>query len=173
MSKANELLASIKEYIPAPENSIYKLRAYVYELFILLGRAYVDENNVLHVLPEASKQVKNRYVNEFLRMVGAEYTQERTIYYYAEKLDITPNYLNEMVKKSLGMNAKQYVQNRLTLEAKRLLIYTSLSVGTIAKTLCFENASYFVRFFRVQTGHTPLQYRNKVRSGLFPNGLGL
>ena len=48
---------------------------------------------------------------------------------------------------------------RLLLESKRLLYFSSLSVKEIAYTLGFEDASYFVRFFKHLTGTTPLQLR--------------
>jgi AraC-like DNA-binding protein len=138
----------------------HTLRALLYETLTMLNKAYQNEHNVLPVFPEENKKVKNKYVNEFLNLVNINCTQEHSIRYYADKLSITPNYLNEVIKKSIGMNAKLYIQNRIISEAKKMLIYTDMPVSAIAKALCFESTSYFVRFFRTQTQHTPLQYRN-------------
>jgi AraC-like DNA-binding protein len=163
-TKIHDMILTIKAEISTYEaKDKHTLRASLYEVLALLNRAYINENNVLPVLPEENKKVKNQYVNEFLRMVNTDYNQNHSIKYYAEQLKITPNYLNEVVKKSMGMNAKQYVQNRITLEAKRMLTYTDLPILAIAKSLCFENASYFIRFFRTQTQYTPIQYRNHVK----------
>ncbi|MDR1356910.1 MAG: AraC family transcriptional regulator [Tannerellaceae bacterium] len=138
----------------------HAVRALLYELLSLLNKAYTDEHNVLPVFPEENKKVKNKYVNDFLTLVDTHYIKQHSIRFYADKLSITPNYLNEVIKKSIGMNAKLYIQNRILQEAKRMLTYTDMSVSAIAEALCFENSSYFIRFFRSQTQHTPIQYRN-------------
>ena len=163
IAKAKEILLFIRDEITNSDGDVYRMRAYLYELFVLLNREYVNANNVLAIMPEENKPVHNRYVNAFIQMVNAEYSSQHNINYYAAKLDITPNYLNEVVKKTIGVNAKQYVQNRLTLEAKRMLTQTTVPVSAIAEALRFQSSSYFVRFFRVQTTYTPLQYRNMVK----------
>ena len=165
MSKAKEIMYYLRDEINVADGGdVYRLRAYLYELFVLLNREYVNTNNVLAIMPEENKPAKNRYVNDFIEMVNMEYNDKHTINYYAAKLEITPNYLNEVVKKAIGINAKQYVQNRLTLEAKRMLSQTTMSIAAIADMLHFQSSSYFVRFFRIQTNYTPLQFRNMVKT---------
>jgi AraC-like DNA-binding protein len=154
-----QLMMKIKTEIRQTKDR-HILRALLYETLNILNKAYLNEHNVLPVLPEESKKVQNKYVNEFLHLVNMNCSQQHFIHYYADKLSITPNYLNEIIKKSIGMNAKLYIQNRIVFEAKRMLVYTDMPVSAIAKALCFESASYFTRFFRTQTQHTPLQYRN-------------
>jgi len=61
----------------------------------------------------------------------------------------------------LHVSAKQYIQNKVMDEAKRLLTYTDLPVSEIAFTLNYETASYFIRNFRQQTQMTPLAYRKE------------
>ncbi|MDR2498230.1 MAG: AraC family transcriptional regulator [Tannerellaceae bacterium] len=164
IAKVREILFFIRDEISNSDGDLYRMRAYLYELFVLLNREYVNSNSLLTILPEENRALRNRHVNAFMRMVNTEYSNEHCIHYYAAKLDITPNYLNEIVKRNLGINAKQYVQNRLTVEAKRMLAQSNLSVSAIAQTLSFQSASYFVRFFRMQTTYTPLQYRNMVKT---------
>jgi AraC-like DNA-binding protein len=156
------LLYRLQEALEAP-GDLPRMRSLLYEALMLLYRSYLTEHTVLPILPEEEKRVKSGYVNDFLNLVDTHYTQQHAIRFYASRLKITPNYLNEILKKSLGMNAKLYIQNRITQEAKRLLIYTELSVSAIAGQLSFETPSYFIRFFRNQTGHTPLQFRNLTR----------
>jgi AraC-like DNA-binding protein len=158
----HELMSKMKTAIKETKDK-HTLRALLYEVLITLNKVYINEHNVLPVLPEENKKVKNRYVNEFLDLVNTNYLQQHSIRYYADRLSITPNYLNEVIKKSIGMNAKLYIQNRIIQEAKRMLTYTDMSISAIAKALCFENASYFIRFFRNQTQLTPLQYRNLLK----------
>lgn len=74
-------------------------------------------------------------------------------------LCLTPNYLNELVKKETGITAKEVINNKILSESKQLLLYTSKPVSEIADILNFETPSYFVRFFRKHSNQTPLQYR--------------
>lgn len=106
----------------------------------------------------------NRYVDGFIHAVEAEYMMRHEVEYYADKLCITPNYLNKIVRQSLGMTAKAYIRQKLFTEARRLLSYTILSVKETAEWLHFDSASHFVRFFRRHADMTPLQYRQSINS---------
>jgi AraC family transcriptional activator of pobA len=82
---------------------------------------------------------------------------------YALLLNITVAQLNDKVKKSLGITASQLINERLVLEIKRILLFNDLNVNEIAYLLNFEDASYFIRFFKQHTGHTPSEYRKLLR----------
>ncbi|MDR2039828.1 MAG: AraC family transcriptional regulator [Bacteroidales bacterium] len=135
------------------------LRALLYEMLILLNREYKEQNK----FADTSERMSNRHVDAFISLVNKYYNRNHDTRYYADKLCITPNYLNEVVKKSIGINAKLYLQNRILSEAKRMLVYTHLTVSEIAEQLNFDNTSYFIRFFRKHTGVTPLQYRENTK----------
>jgi len=95
-----------------------------------------------------------------MEWVGTDLREHHSVRYYADKLCITPNYLNEIVSSALGISAKQYIQNKVMEEAKRLLVYTDFPISEIAFELHFSTVSYFVRCFRQSTGETPLAYRS-------------
>lgn len=80
--------------------------------------------------------------------------------YYAGRLYITSNYLNKIVRQSLGISTKQYLSNLLYNEAERLLKYTTLTINDIASDLGLDTA-YFIKIFRQKKSITPLQYRNE------------
>lgn len=136
------------------------LRAMLYETLMLLNRAESSDESgqPMNEIPV------NRYVAGFIRAVATEYTERHDVEYYAAKLCITPNYLNKLVRQSLGTTAKLYIHKKLFDEVERLLVYTTLTVTEIAERLHFDSTSYFVRFFRKQTGITPLKYREKRNS---------
>ena len=85
--------------------------------------------------------------------------EQHSVQFYADKLCITPNYLNEIITSVMGVSAKQYIQNKVIDEAKRLLAYTDAPISDIAFELHFSTVSYFIRSFRQHTGETPLLYR--------------
>ncbi len=77
----------------------------------------------------------------------------------AEQVCITPNYLNKIVRQSLGKSAKTYILDQILAEACRQLKYTTLPVADIAVQLHFDTATYFVRLFKKHMAMTPLEYR--------------
>ncbi len=136
------------------------LRAMLYEALVLLNRAEKTDDG-----GQPMRDVSTgRYVNGFIHAVEAEYMMRHEVEYYADKLCISPNYLNKIVKQSLGTTAKAYIRQKLFAEAKRLLSYTILNVTEIAEWLHFDSASHFVRFFRKNANMTPLQYRQNINS---------
>ena len=71
--------------------------------------------------------------------------------------------LNRAVKQSVGKSAKVYIDDRVILEAKRLLSYGDSSVKEIAYTLGFSDDSNFYKFFFKHTSLTPLAFRRQYR----------
>lgn len=80
---------------------------------------------------------------------------------YAEKLNISVPYLNECVKNVTGFSVSHHIQQRIILEAKRLLYHSDKSVKEIASELSYDDYPYFSRLFTKVTGMTPLAFRNK------------
>lgn len=130
------------------------LRAMLYETLMLLNRAPSDASRV------SMKEVPaNRHIDRFVALVNDYFIQQHGVTFYAEKLFITPNYLDKIVRRTLGISTKRYIQNKVMDEAKRLLTYTTLSVEEIARQLHYETSSYFVRQFSKAVNLTPNQYR--------------
>jgi AraC family transcriptional regulator, transcriptional activator of pobA len=102
-------------------------------------------------------------VLDFQEMADRLYRQQHAVQYYAQQLDISPDYLSKSVKKHLGQSAGEYLLTKVLLEAKRLLVFTSMSSKEIAYTLHMEDPSYFGRIFKRKTGLTPSEYRASVR----------
>ena len=83
--------------------------------------------------------------------------------FYADKLHVTPNYLNIIVRRMNAISAKEQINKQIELVIRTLLDTTDLSVKQIAERLHYEDPSYLCRIFRKQTGMTPMQYRNKLK----------
>ncbi|KEO75339.1 AraC family transcriptional regulator [Anditalea andensis] len=82
---------------------------------------------------------------------------------YALKMHISVSYLNECIKKVTGFSVTHHIQQRIILEAKRLLYHSDLSVKEIASELGYDDYPYFSRLFTKITGNTAMQFRNKNR----------
>lgn len=83
--------------------------------------------------------------------------------FYAEELNIHPNYLNSVVKNNLGITALQYIHKHLIHLAKSNLTQTNLSIKEIAYNLQFDTPNNFNNFFKKHTQKTPGQYRKSAR----------
>lgn len=102
---------------------------------------------------------KSIVVENFKKLVNKEYKELKTTKDYAEKLSITPNYLNALVKEQIGKPAGKVIKNRVVLEAKRLLSHSDLSVRQIALELGFSDNSHFGKYFKTSEGITPDTFR--------------
>ena len=84
---------------------------------------------------------------------------------YANSLSVTPGHLNEVTKSVTGKTVSGLIQERIILEAKRLLAHSDRSVKEIAYALGFDDPSYFTRFFRERAGAAPLAFRERHQRG--------
>ena len=98
---------------------------------------------------------------DFRALLERNYTRLKRPVAYAEKLNISIPYLNECVKNSTGYPVSYHIQQRVILEAKRLLYHSGKSVKEIAVDLGYDDFPYFSRLFTKVTGITALAFRNK------------
>ena len=82
---------------------------------------------------------------------------------YAEMLNITPYQLNAITKALLQKTGSELINEHIILEAKRMLIGTGNQVNQVADMLGYDDPSYFIRFFKKQTGLTPEAFRQNYR----------
>jgi AraC-like DNA-binding protein len=80
---------------------------------------------------------------------------------YAQKLNLSTPYLNECVRNVTCLPVSYHIQQRVVLEAKRLLFHSDKSVKEIASELRYDDYPYFSRLFSKVTGMTPLTFRSK------------
>jgi AraC family transcriptional regulator, transcriptional activator of pobA len=97
--------------------------------------------------------------NRFKALIREKYKDVKQVQQYAELLNISPLYLNEVVKELTGFPASYWIQQEILLEARRLLYYTVLDVKQIAYELGYEDHAYFSRFFKKNTGTTAVEFR--------------
>lgn len=96
---------------------------------------------------------------KFTSLIDQHFKMQKQLSFYALELNISANYLNILCKKNLGVSATQLIQQRVLLEAKRLLQATDLSIKEIAFELGFVDHAYFSNFFKSQTNLTPRSFR--------------
>jgi len=120
--------------------------AYLNLLLSELNIAYFKNEPVNNLNTNLSKFV------EFKLMVETNLTEQPSINTIAEKLALTTNSLYRLVKEYSGTSPKDFITNRLMIEAKRKLRYSNLSVKELAYELGFNDPDYFSRLFKKSKG---------------------
>jgi AraC family transcriptional activator of pobA len=92
-------------------------------------------------------------------LVERHYREHWPVSRYAERLGLSEERLNRMVKAETGLTAQAVLHARLTREACRRLVHVAAPVSHLAFELGFEDPAYFCRFFKRQTGLSPRTYR--------------
>jgi AraC-like DNA-binding protein len=82
-----------------------------------------------------------------------------TVQYIAGKLNLSPNYLSELVKVQTGRSTRDHIHEKLMEKAKEKLSTTDLSVSEIAYELGFEHPQSFSKLFKMKTNLSPLEFR--------------
>jgi AraC family transcriptional activator of pobA len=98
-------------------------------------------------------------IDRFSELLEHNYKTYRSVQFYAKKLNVHPNHLNFLLKKHNGLNAKQYINNKIISESKYLLSNSSFIIKEIANHMGFEDPNNFSTFFQKGTGQAPLSYR--------------
>jgi AraC family transcriptional activator of pobA len=92
-------------------------------------------------------------------LVDEQFRAHRQIAFYADRLNMTADRLNDLVKRATGVTAGHLIRQRVLTEAKRELVFSNRAIHDIAYDLGFSDPSHFARFFRKQTGMTPQDFR--------------
>ena len=97
--------------------------------------------------------------DELLALFEKHIAGNKQVSYYAGLLHLSSFQLNAITKATLGKTCSELINEFIILEAKRSLLATSNQVNQIAYHLGYEDVSYFIRFFKKHTGHSPEAFR--------------
>jgi len=82
---------------------------------------------------------------------------------YADMLNLSPYQLNAITKSMVGKTCSDLINEQIILEAKRQILATADQISHIAHDLGYDDVSYFIRFFKKHTGHSPEVFRQKFK----------
>jgi AraC-like DNA-binding protein len=99
----------------------------------------------------------------FRDAVEKEFARTRRVENYAEALGYSARTLSRATLASAGLGAREFIDRRVVLEAKRLLAHSDQSAARIADRLGFSSATHFSKYFHQRTGQTPIAFRDSVR----------
>lgn len=98
---------------------------------------------------------------EFSLAVEKNYKILRKVNDYISSLGISPKVLSKALKNIVGKSPKEYIDERILLEAKRLLVYSELNIKEISFELGFDEPTNFSKFFRKWVGISPIDFKKQ------------
>ncbi|MDE6371203.1 MAG: helix-turn-helix domain-containing protein, partial [Duncaniella sp.] len=107
---------------------------------------------------------REELLTRFIELLETNFSSQRTVKFYADRLCVTPKHLSAVVKESSGKTASDWIDQRVILEAKQLLRSTGMNVQEISAALNFANQSFFGKYFKHLTGMSPRDYRSNLPS---------
>ncbi len=157
-------------------DSFIAIASKLYDEYILRGSFVKSEmlRSLLHILflkaertkeAQAISGVKNNWLeifSTFKNKLEKEYINTRNSRTYASEMFISYKFLNDIVKKLTGKTVKTFIDDFVTMEIKRYLLSTSLSVKEICYKTGFEEPANMIKFFKKNTNTTPLKFREQI-----------
>ncbi|UOQ99349.1 AraC family transcriptional regulator [Hymenobacter sp. 5317J-9] len=143
------------EYFESRANQAEVFRSYLHLVLELAARHYPAH------AAEAEAGLPAQQIRQFGALLNEHYRTRRSVSDYADLLHLSANHLNALCRRVLNKTASALIHERVVTEAQRLLSHSALSVAQVAYELGFEDASYFVRYFRKYAGTTPEAFRQQ------------
>jgi AraC-like DNA-binding protein len=142
---------------PAPSKELHALLRYQLSSLLLRLSIYHDRQS-------SDEDVGRRDLDRFVRfreLVEQNHAGWHQVTQYASALGCTEKSLTRSTLAATGLNAKEFIAARVTLEAKRLLAHTVRPIYLIAEGLGFDEATNFSKFFRREVGCSPVEFRRR------------
>lgn len=113
------------------------------------------------------EHVNKGILSRFEQLLDGYFSSDRpqmiglpSVSWFADELNLSPNYFGDLIKKETGISAQEYIQSKVIHIAKEKIFDTNKSISEIAFDLGFKYPQHFTRLFKQKTGVTPVEYRN-------------
>ena len=145
----------VKEYENRQLQYHDMIRLYLNLMFIELARLYKVEEAM-----KFEHQYEVIQLNRLEQLIDDNFKNHLAVPEYADMMHLSTKQLNHICKKTINKTPSQLIQDRVILEAKRLLIHSNLSVSSVSEELNFTDTSYFIRQFKKSCDVTPDKFRH-------------
>ena len=145
-----------QEYTDKLEGNLEIIRANL-DIFLI---EFVRQSRNLESPSTNVTQYTQERLEEFLELLDMHLTNHKKPSHYADLMNLSLYQLNEITKATVGKSASELINEHIILEAKRYLLATPNQIKDIADQLGYEDISYFIRFFKKQTGYSPEAFRH-------------
>ena len=132
-------------------------------LLVLLKRMIVNITRMARTNTFSEQVTDDKYnlMRKFNLLVEGHFRSEHTVAYYAQRLNKSPKTLSNLFALYNAKSPSQIIQERILIEARRLLLYSDKSAKEITYELGFDDATYFSAYFKKHMNQSPLEFRNE------------
>ena len=131
----------------------------------LLLSMFYDMSGVIYRVEQQGLKVQSRadvFFSRFIKLLEENFHRERRVSWYADKLNITPKYLSEVVKAVSKRTPTEWIDNYVILELRVLLRNSTKTIKEITDEMCFPNQSFLGKYFKEHVGMSPSEFRKRL-----------
>ena len=154
------LLSTLEIYAEIPHYAHHSDFAYGLIRCIFIGLADISATANQTKSQSTIYTSSDTYFMNFAILLNKHCRQQHDVAFYANKLNITPKYLNEITRKKVNRTAKDIITKFVIAQLKRELMISSNSVQQIAYDFNFCDQSSLGKFFKKATGLSPVAFRH-------------
>jgi AraC-like DNA-binding protein len=155
----NGLFAEIEAEFKLRDSSLEEMiRTYLKQLLIRATRLWKEQHLEK---PVAEQNSGLEFFRKFTLLVDTHFKEKHTVADYADVLAMAPKTVTHKFKRLNLPQPNEIIKSRIILEAKRLLVHTSMTAKEIAHGLGYEDPAYFSRQFMTKTGQSPSAFRSQ------------
>ena len=129
--------------------------------FLLLQITEIFHSQNVH--PAGRVKHSDALFRLFRKLLAENYRKEHELQFYADSLHISQTYLSRVIRQISGKTVNNYIAEALYTDARRLLVFTDLTVKEIAEQLGFSDQSSFGKFFKKQSETSPANFRDEYK----------
>ena len=134
--------------------------------FLLLQITEIFHSQNVH--PAGRVKHSDALFRLFRKLLAENYRKEHELQFYADSLHISQTYLSRVIRQISGKTVNNYIAEALYTDARRLLVFTDLTVKEIAEQLGFSDQSSFGKFFKKKSETSPANFRVEKLSSFTP-----
>ena len=129
--------------------------------FLLLQITEIFHSQNVH--PAGRVKHSDALFRLFRKLLAENYRKEHELQFYADSLHISQTYLSRVIRQISGKTVNNYIAEALYTDARRLLVFTDLTVKEIAEQLGFSDQSSFGKFFKKKSETSPANFRDEYK----------
>lgn len=157
MLKLSVIMSRMDDYQSYQQRHTLIALGALFKLFLI----ECNNSSFSNISVKAPKQTNDSIFHSFCELLENNYRSNHKVKYYSTLINVSPKHLSSIVRKKTGLVAKQYIQNKILSESKKLLLHTEMSIKEISYHVGFNEPLHYSSFFKRRSGISPSQYRGE------------